>query len=466
MFNLKALLSSFLKKDDSRITESVLEEQPIPAHNAVECLPDQEKEQVVQLTDANTMILEECGNLEHSITQDTSVIEREIVEEFNTAIQPIVNDQVDAAAKQSMDSLQLPLSEDLVTDLPPNNDMVTDQQLTMDHKLQEYPTSFSAGWSSFDKNTAIAHYLFSHQVIAPEQLGSFVAAAPFCYMRYEIPKRHHRGFRVIAQPSKDLKIVQRSCVRFLREKLPIHDKAMAYEAGRDIKQNAQLHSKHNYLLKMDFKDFFASITPFFFRKVVEQHHEKWLSEDDFILLSRLLFWRPIRHSKRFELSIGAPSSPFISNVVMFFFDKAIDAACIKQNICYSRYADDLTFSTSHKQILFTVPALVERYLKQYCFDQLVINPTKTVFSSKQFNRHITGITLTNNNKLSLGRAKKRYLKSLVYKFTLHQLTSTEVEKLAGYIAYATYIEPSFVNSLMIKYGSSTLQEIFQLKGSV
>ncbi|HCN8126267.1 TPA: RNA-directed DNA polymerase, partial [Escherichia coli] len=51
------------------------------------------------------------------------------------------------------------------------------------------------------------------------------------------------------------------------------------------------------------------------------------------------------------LSVGAPSSPFISNIVMSSFDEEISSFCKENKISYSRYADDLTFSTNERDVL-------------------------------------------------------------------------------------------------------------------
>ncbi|TBT09895.1 RNA-directed DNA polymerase, partial [Vibrio parahaemolyticus] len=53
------------------------------------------------------------------------------------------------------------------------------------------------------------------------------------------------------------------------------------------------------------------------------------------------------NNRKLELSIGAPSSPVISNLVMKELDQEIIHFCEEKSIAYSRYADDLTFSTNN-----------------------------------------------------------------------------------------------------------------------
>lgn len=160
-----------------------------------------------------------------------------------------------------------------------------------------------------------------------------------------------------------------------------------------------------------------------------------------------------------RLSIGAPSSPFVSNVTMFFFDELISKICEDKGIIYTRYADDLSFSTNQKDILFSIPALVKESLKVVGLKNIKVNNAKTVFSSKKFNRHVTGITLSNEGVVSLGRERKRIISAMVHHFTLGLLDKESIYKLKGYLGFAKYIEPSFILRLKIKYGDEIVLKI-------
>ncbi|NAX35879.1 reverse transcriptase domain-containing protein, partial [Vibrio sp. V29_P1S30P107] len=131
---------------------------------------------------------------------------------------------------------------------------------------------------------------------------------------------------------------------------------------------------------------------------------------------------------------------------------------------YTRYADDLTFSTTHKNILFQHLNEVRKVLKKEFGARLVLNESKTVFSSKAHNRHVTGVTLTNNNKISLGRDKKRYISSLIHKFKLGLLDQEDIYHLQGLISYAKHIEVRFLRNMSLKYGANVLDSIRKYSG--
>jgi RNA-directed DNA polymerase len=179
-------------------------------------------------------------------------------------------------------------------------------------------------------------------------------------------------------------------------------------------------------------------------------------------MERLLFWSPSKSSSgKLILSIGAPSSPMLSNFFLYQFDVAIAEICSNQEIIYTRYADDLTFSTKHKEILFDIPKLITKELKDHFGDALNVNRRKTVFSSKGHNRHVTGITIDNKSNLSLGRERKRYIKHLVHQYQLQKLDKENVFHLKGLLAFAKHIEPKFITSLEAKYTANLITQIFE-----
>ncbi|WP_439214718.1 retron St85 family RNA-directed DNA polymerase [Duffyella gerundensis] len=304
----------------------------------------------------------------------------------------------------------------------------------------------------------IVEYLASQTGIAKQEVERLIVQAPLMYKVYKIPKRGV-GFRVIAQPSKEIKKLQRSAVEILEKILPVHEKAMAYQKGKDIKSNALLHVKNDYLLKMDFEDFFNSINPELFNSSMEKDGIE-IKGANAVWLNRLLFWNPSkRKNGKIILSIGAPSSPLISNYVMYRFDCALDDYCNANGIMYSRYADDLTFSTSKKGVLFLIPDLVRKTLKNKSYKRISIKQSKTVFSSKAHNRHVTGVTLNNNGNISIGRDRKRMLSSLIFKASNNELSPDELLSLKGQVGQAFYIDYKFKSSMLKKYGNRVIKKI-------
>lgn len=277
------------------------------------------------------------------------------------------------------------------------------------------------------------------------ELYHYANTCPFRYKTYPIDKRNG-GKRLISQPSRDLKAVQRCILSdFLSDKLKVHKSATAYRVGKSIVDNAKVHLNNKYLLKMDFKDFFPSIVSSDFVDLLNR--DQILEDETEIKLLSKIFFMSTRG--RLVLSIGSPGSPLISNAVMFDFDEYIAKKCAESGVDYSRYSDDITFSTNVPKVLFGWPEVVSNVLKELPFPRLRLNEQKTKFSSKKFNRHVTGITLANQGYLSIGRDRKRNIRARVH--DVNNLSIKEVLKLSGDIAFAGQVEARFISKLWEKY---------------
>lgn len=305
----------------------------------------------------------------------------------------------------------------------------------------------------------IAKQLASQLGASEAEVTVLLQRAPLHYKVYKIPKRTF-GERTIAQPTAALKTLQRAFL--LLQPFPAHNAAMAYREGVSIKDNAQQHRKNSYLLKMDLNNFFNSIDPHTFWQEWSSFFEQpEASEKE--LIERLLFWAPRKNLHgTLVLSVGAPSSPCVSNFVMHRFDMKLDLLCRDKKIVYTRYADDLTFSTQRQNVLFELPQLIAGLLDDCFGAALTINRRKTVFSSKAHNRHVTGITVTNDARLSLGRQRKRYIKHLAYQFILGQLAPVDINHLRGLLSFAKHVEPVFIHALEKKYGAAVLTAIYEV----
>ncbi len=177
-----------------------------------------------------------------------------------------------------------------------------------------------------------------------DEVNEIASKAPKTYKKYFIPKKRG-GHRAIFHPSKETKLLQYALMVILGKYLQPHECVYGYvrEKKSPLRKNALLHSKNSYLIKIDFENFFPSIKPIDLFKHFEVNHETNLSDNDQSFLQNCLF---IKESNlELGLPIGAPSSPLISNGVLYSLDEKLFRLAIKHDFIYSRYADDLVFST-------------------------------------------------------------------------------------------------------------------------
>ena len=179
--------------------------------------------------------------------------------------------------------------------------------------------------------------------LSAKDVRRLVTTAPRRYKVFPIPKKNG-GSRLIAQPAAEIKALQKIVIMRVLANLPVHESAYAYVKGKSIRANALRHVNSTHILKLDFKNFFNSIRPIDLERILIKRQCEGISPLDFEDIYKLSFWgdgtfHPVC------LSIGAPSSPLISNIVMFEFDQKAMEMASELKLTYTRYADDITISS-------------------------------------------------------------------------------------------------------------------------
>lgn len=305
--------------------------------------------------------------------------------------------------------------------------------------------------------SALLERLASRIPASVEELDAIVRTACYRYKTYEIPKRGGRGFRTIAQPAPEVKWIQTVVVEDVICGWPIHGAATAYRKNVSTAQHAGRHVDSRFLMKLDFADFFPSIKA----SDVALHvaiFSSQMSAADQRLLVNLLTWRNKRTRVQC-LSIGAPSSPFVSNSMLNDFDLRMADLCNASEVTYSRYADDLAFSTNRENLLVGIADQVRRLLQDLRYPRLRLNDDKTVNVSKRHSRSLVGLTLTPDGGVSIGRDKKRLLRSQIHRFVTQQLNPEDEIGLRGMLAYVLSVEPVFIARMAMLYGNEVMARL-------
>lgn len=257
------------------------------------------------------------------------------------------------------------------------------------------------------------------------------------YHKIKIPKSDGE-FRELLVPDDSLKAIQRSIASTLLARGEISPYATAYRYGGSTLVNARPHRGKSLVLKLDIRHFFDHITyPMVKEKVFTR--EKY-SEANRVLLSVLCVYT---HT----IPQGAPTSPYISNIIMREFDNQTGEWCKNKGICYTRYCDDMTFSgnfDSREVIKF-----VSENLKKMGF---FLNRKKTVVIHDGQKKTVTGIVV--NDKLSVPAVYRRRLRQEIYYCQKYGVAShmreqkiqmnetAYLQQLLGRVNYALSVEKS------------------------
>ena len=287
--------------------------------------------------------------------------------------------------------------------------------------------------------------------------------APKTYKRYKIPKKKS-GFRTIHHPSRQTKALQYALIETFLSGFPVHNCAAAYR--RNIRsplfRNANLHAKYSYSVRVDFSDFFHSISPSdLFVQAGNNGFELSTEAKNFI--ENCLFIGVL--GRRKGLAIGAPSSPCVSNIAMYTLDERITglAGNISGPSIYTRYADDIIFSTNTKGACNTFFDSLCALISSTTSPRLAINTSKTVFGSRASRRVVTGLVVQPDGGVSLGRKNKRYIRKLLFDLRRTALSPDKIAYLSGYLAFSLDVEPDFYNRLVLKYGAELLARALRLE---
>ncbi|NCU04802.1 MAG: RNA-directed DNA polymerase [Chitinophagaceae bacterium] len=265
-------------------------------------------------------------------------------------------------------------------------------------------------------------------------LDNYVTFADAHYNTFYITKKKKSKKRKIDYPSKELKAIQRWILANYLNSLPVSARANGFIQGRGIKRNAQYHLKKSFLLIVDVKDFFPSIS----QKKIYQSLQKYFKDKEFSLkLSKVCTF------KRF-LPQGAPTSPMLSNIVFKDLDDKIAKYCNSKLVVYSRYADDLVFSCDTRSTLTDIYLYVRTILTQNDFK---INESKTKFLSGRGRIVITGINI-NEGKLTVRKEIKRNLRSNIYNLIIKKDKTIKINSVLGYLSFIKDIEPEYYTKIV------------------
>ena len=292
--------------------------------------------------------------------------------------------------------------------------------------------------------------------LSERDVMKIISNAPRRYKHFRIKKRNGR-FRDIAQPARELKALQNVIIDEYLFELPVHQAAMAYRKGRSIRENALAHAENGPILKMDFKDFFSSIRVRDWQAYCDDRG--LFSDNDELYQTAKILFHQAKGESHLKLAIGAPSSPHLSNLLLYKFDALISELVQNDYVTYTRYADDLTFSAKRTGYLTGVEKAVRQALKEIPWPRLSINESKTVLATTRYHRQVTGLVLTNDHAVSLGRTRKRKISAAVHHAKQGLLNIEEAGKLSGTLAFVNAVEPEFLQRLQKKYGREVLDKL-------
>ncbi|AMN41909.1 reverse transcriptase domain-containing protein [Rhodoplanes sp. Z2-YC6860] len=276
-----------------------------------------------------------------------------------------------------------------------------------------------------------------------QQLGYYIYKRPLItqYRTFEIPKRRG-GTRTIAAPSTNLKIIQRNLAKELDALFTFKSCVNGFVTDRDIKRNATTHVGERFVLNIDLENFFGSINygrvfgllskpPHSLNRTVAAAIAKACTLND-------------------ALPQGAPTSPVISNLICAKMDSELLRFAAANRCKYTRYADDLTFSTNRTSMPFATASKAADG-KTYCeinaslrtiieSNGFQINTNKLRLRDNTARQEVTGLIV--NERVNVKRRFIRETRAMLHawrKFGLLAAAAEHKNKFGGGTAFESIV---------------------------
>jgi retron-type reverse transcriptase len=279
-----------------------------------------------------------------------------------------------------------------------------------------------------------------------------IAARRVHYFNFTVPKKSG-GQRKLSSPHKEMAAAQRWIFENVLQKIATHDNAHGFVTDKSIVTNTQPHVGADILINTDLSDFFPTIN---FWRVEGMFRSLGYSPAVSTIMALICTECP-RETVKLNAQLyhvatgprglpqGACTSPAISNLVARHLDLRLTGMAKKLGWNYTRYADDITFSTQLNQENGAGPEAVGdsankqigyvlARIRHVCDDEgFVVNESKTRVLRNHSRQSVTGIVV--NDKLSVDRKTVRKLRAILHNSKKSGLKSQNRENKEDFSAW-------------------------------
>ncbi|GAX35000.1 reverse transcriptase domain-containing protein [Nodularia sp. NIES-3585] len=255
------------------------------------------------------------------------------------------------------------------------------------------------------------------------------------YTTFQIPKKLG-GYRIISTPATSLKLIQKKLNQVLQCVYQVKPSVHGFVKDKNIVTNAKAHIGKRYVLNFDLKDFFVSIN---FGRVrgMFMALPYALNPEVATVIAQICC-----HDN--QLPQGAPTSPIVSNMLCAKLDSQFQKLAKKYRFTYTRYADDITFSTTRpnlpEEIAYIIiteePEKLEKVVlgkdiysivKENSFE---VNQLKVRIQNDKQHQEVTSITV--NTFPNVDRNYIRQIRAMIHAWEKFGLESSELEYINKY----------------------------------
>ena len=246
------------------------------------------------------------------------------------------------------------------------------------------------------------------------------------YKNFSVKKRNGDP-RIISAPATSLKIIQSKLNQVLQSVYDAKRKPSVhgFTHDRSIRTNAECHVKNRYILNVDLKDFFPSINFGRVRGLFMGIPYK-LNSTIATMLAQICCFEN-------KLPQGAPTSPIIANMICAKMDSQLQILAGRSKCFYTRYADDITFSTQLRAFPTTLAIMSndkkvevgEGLKKIVAGNGFEINSSKVRLQHETERQEVTGLTV--NISPNVQRKYIRQVRAMLHAWEKFKLEKAQTE---------------------------------------
>jgi RNA-directed DNA polymerase len=271
------------------------------------------------------------------------------------------------------------------------------------------------------------------------------------YRLFEITKKRG-GHRLIKEPLGGIAILLNKLNPVLQEIYRTKSCVHGFVSGKSVASNATEHNKKRYVMNIDLKDFYGTINFGRIRGLFMSKPFNMTSESASIIAHLCT------HAN--SLPQGAPTSPVLSNFIASNLDKKLTLLAKKYNLRYTRYADDITFSTSKKEFPRSIghfkgnnPITGDTVIGKALEDEILasgfyINYDKVRLQISCVRQEVTGLTV--NEFTNVKRSYIRRIRTMIYAWKKFGLIESENEYISKYAKAPPCIKSDKLNGSYYK----------------
>jgi len=279
--------------------------------------------------------------------------------------------------------------------------------------------------------------------------------------------------RTVYAPSSKLKQIHRFLNHAVFEYAEFNkDVVFSYRKGESTRAAVEKHANNRVFYQADIKDFFGSLKKENILHTIEAQLENTPVLDIVDYRDRLLDFTVVDD----HIPAGFATSPILSNLCLFEFDNALENICKKEELTYTRYADDIIISSQTDAFLPEIEEKIQKLLSNKVNPEIFLNLAKRKVQLQGQRIKILGFNILPNGIVTIPNKDKKNVETMLHFFINDEekfkdyvsknikpnsdgessLRDIGISSLSGKLISLNSMDKNYISKLKKKYGNTVI----------